>query len=75
MQPSLFERVDSNMRIQREELFGPVLSVIRYRDVEDAIRIANDSPYGLAGAVFGTDRKAALAVAERLETGNAGINQ
>ena len=75
VQPTLFDRVDNNMRIAREEIFGPVLCVIRYRDVEDAIRIANDSPYGLAGAVFGSDRKAALEVAEQLETGNVGINQ
>jgi acyl-CoA reductase-like NAD-dependent aldehyde dehydrogenase len=63
------------MRVAREEIFGPVLCVIRYRNVEEAIRIANDSPYGLAGAVFGEDRKAALDVAERLETGSIGINQ
>ncbi len=75
VQPTLFDRVDNAMRVAREEIFGPVLCVIRYRNVEEAIRIANDSPYGLAGAVFGTDRKAALDVAEQLETGNIGINQ
>lgn len=75
VQPTLFDRVDPSMRIAREEIFGPVLCIIRYRTVEDAIEIANDSPYGLAGAVFGADPKETLAVAERLETGNIGINQ
>jgi len=75
VQPTLFDRVDNSMRVAREEIFGPVLCVIRYHDVDEAIRIANDSPYGLAGAVFGEDRETALAVAERLETGSIGINQ
>jgi aldehyde dehydrogenase (NAD+) len=75
VQPTVFDRVDPTMRIAREEIFGPVLCIIRYKTVEDAIRIANDSPYGLAGAVFGADPKATLAVAEQMETGNVGINQ
>ena len=74
VQPTVFDRVDPSMRIAREEIFGPVLCVLRYKTVDDAVRIANDSPYGLAGAVFGVDVKAALAVAERMETGNVGIN-
>jgi acyl-CoA reductase-like NAD-dependent aldehyde dehydrogenase len=75
VQPTVFDRVDNQMRIAREEIFGPVLSILTYRSVDEAVHIANDSPYGLAGAVFGADPKATLAVAQRLETGNVGINQ
>ncbi|HKP06110.1 MAG TPA: aldehyde dehydrogenase family protein [Microbacterium sp.] len=74
VQPTVFDQVDPQMRIAREEIFGPVLSVLTYRDVDDAIRIANDSPFGLAGAVFGEDEDAATAVARRIDSGNIGIN-
>jgi acyl-CoA reductase-like NAD-dependent aldehyde dehydrogenase len=50
VRPTVFTHVDNRMRIAREEIFGPVLVVIPYDDIEDAIRIANDSPYGLAGS-------------------------
>lgn len=75
VQPTVFDTVTNDMRIAQEEIFGPVLCIIPYDTVDDAVRMANDSPYGLAGAVFGEDRDAALAVAERLDTGNIGINQ
>ena len=75
VQPTVFDHVEPSMRIAREEIFGPVLSIISYKTVGDAIRIANNSPYGLAGVVFGADPKVTLAVAEQLETGSIGINQ
>ncbi len=52
MKPTLFVDVDNSMTIAREEIFGPVLVVIPYEDDDDAVRIANDSPYGLAGFVL-----------------------
>ena len=72
--PAVFRDVTPDMRIAQEEIFGPVLSVLPYTDVDDAIRIANDSRYGLAGSVFGADEDRALEVARRIETGNIGIN-
>lgn len=74
IEPTVFSHVTPDMTIAREEIFGPVLSIIPYRDIDDAVAIANDSPYGLAATVFGVDEARATAVAERLETGNVGIN-
>ena len=62
------------MRSSREEIFGPVASVISYRDVDDAIRIANDSNYGLSGAVFTADVARGVELAERMQTGTVAIN-
>ena len=73
-QPTIFGDVENAMRIAQEEIFGPVLSVIRYESVEEAIRIANDSIYGLAGAVWSRDIPRALWVAGRLRTGTVWIN-
>jgi acyl-CoA reductase-like NAD-dependent aldehyde dehydrogenase len=61
--------------IAREEIFGPVLTVIGYDDVDDAVRIANDSPYGLGGTVWSEDLERAAAVARRVRAGAVGINQ
>jgi len=61
------------MTIAQEEIFGPVLAVIAYDDDEHAIRIANDSKYGLSGGVFG-DEKRATAIARRIRTGSIGVN-
>jgi aldehyde dehydrogenase (NAD+) len=72
--PTIFADVDPDSRIAQEEIFGPVLSVIPYRDEEEAIRIANGTPYGLAGAVWSSDVEHALAVARRLRTGQVDIN-
>jgi aldehyde dehydrogenase (NAD+) len=73
--PTVFGDVDNRMRICREEIFGPVLSVIRYRDVEEAIRLANDSIYGLAGSVWSTDTARAMAVVRRLKSGLCWVNE
>jgi acyl-CoA reductase-like NAD-dependent aldehyde dehydrogenase len=72
--PSLFVDVDNSMTIAREEIFGPVLAVIRYEDEEEAIRIANDSPYGLAGFVLSSSLDRSTAVARRLRVGTIGLN-
>ena len=72
--PTLFADVDNSMTIAQEEIFGPVLSVIAYEDEDDAVRIANDSPYGLAGNVMSGSLDHALAVAKRLRAGFIGIN-
>jgi aldehyde dehydrogenase (NAD+) len=62
------------MAIAREEIFGPVLAVIAYDDEEDAVRIANDSDYGLSGSVWSASEDRALAVARRIRTGTINVN-
>ncbi|HYI61457.1 MAG TPA: aldehyde dehydrogenase family protein [Acidimicrobiales bacterium] len=74
VRPTVFAGVDNSMRIAQEEIFGPVLTVIPYDDVDDAVRIANDSPYGLSGGVWGADKDRAQAVARRLRTGQVEVN-
>ena len=75
VRPTVFAEVDNRMRIAREEIFGPVLSVIAYRDDADAVRIANDSDYGLSGSVWTADHERGLDVARQVRTGSFGINQ
>jgi acyl-CoA reductase-like NAD-dependent aldehyde dehydrogenase len=72
--PTIFSQVKNSMTIAREEIFGPVLSILPYRDEDDAVAIANDSPYGLSGYVSSADPARARAVARRLRTGNVHIN-
>ncbi|MFE0633397.1 aldehyde dehydrogenase [Streptomyces sp. NPDC058864] len=72
--PTVFADVDNGMRIAQEEIFGPVLVVIAYDDEDDAVRIANDSDYGLSGGVWSADPERALAVARRLRTGTVTVN-
>ncbi|WP_432975865.1 aldehyde dehydrogenase family protein [Dactylosporangium sp. CA-233914] len=72
--PVIFTGVDPDAAIAQEEIFGPVLSIIRYHDEDDAVRIANATKYGLAGAVWSASREHALAVARRLRTGQVDIN-
>jgi len=74
VKPTVFADVDNSMKIAQEEIFGPVLSVISYDDVDQAVDIANDSPYGLSGGVWGADAEAAKAVARRVRTGQLDIN-
>jgi aldehyde dehydrogenase (NAD+) len=74
VKPTVFVNVSNDMTIAREEIFGPVLSVIAYDSDEDAIRIANDSNYGLHGAILGTDLPRARRVASRLRAGRVVIN-
>jgi aldehyde dehydrogenase (NAD+) len=75
VRPTVFADVDNGQRIAREEIFGPVLCVIPYDDEDDAVRIANDSDYGLAGSVWTSDTAHGLDVARRVRTGTLGINQ
>ncbi|MEV6932214.1 aldehyde dehydrogenase family protein [Dactylosporangium sp. NPDC051485] len=72
--PVVFAGVDPDAAIAQEEVFGPVLSIIRYRDEDDAARIANATRYGLAGAVWSADRDHALAFARRMRTGQVDVN-
>jgi len=74
VKPTVFANVSNSMTIAREEIFGPVLSIIGYTDVDDAVAIANDTEYGLAGGVWGTDTDKALEVAKRLRTGQVDMN-
>ncbi|GAB7146086.1 aldehyde dehydrogenase [Mycobacterium riyadhense] len=74
VRPTLFTDATNQMRIAREEIFGPVLTVLTYQDEDDAIRIANDSDYGLAGSVWTADTAHGLEIAARVRTGTYGIN-
>ncbi|AWK74396.1 aldehyde dehydrogenase [Rhodococcus oxybenzonivorans] len=74
VEPTIFADVDNSMTIAREEIFGPVLCVIPYDSVDEAIKIANDSDYGLAGSVYTTDVEKGLEVAAQVRTGTYGIN-
>jgi acyl-CoA reductase-like NAD-dependent aldehyde dehydrogenase len=75
VQPTVFAGVKPDDVIAREEIFGPVLAVIPYEGVDDAVAIANDSDYGLGGTVWTSDHERGLAVAKRIQTGTIGINQ
>ncbi|OAJ55028.1 aldehyde dehydrogenase [Paraburkholderia ginsengiterrae] len=74
VRPTVFSDVRNDMTIAREEIFGPVLSIIAYRDTEDAIRIANDTPYGLQAYVCSSDATRASAVASQIEAGRVLVN-
>ena len=75
VRPTVFADVDNRMRIAQEEIFGPVLAVIPYDGVDEAVRIANDSEYGLAGSVWTADEDAGREVARRVRTGTYGVNK
>ncbi|NVJ69109.1 MAG: aldehyde dehydrogenase family protein, partial [Alphaproteobacteria bacterium] len=74
VKPTVFANVTPDMTIAREEVFGPVLAIMGYEDEDDAVRIANDSPYGLSGAVQSSDLERARKVASRMRTGMVYIN-
>jgi aldehyde dehydrogenase (NAD+) len=74
VRPTVFSHVTNDMTIAREEIFGPVLSIIGYKDEEEAVRIANDTPYGLAGYVSSGDTERARRVARRIRAGNVNLN-
>jgi len=74
VKPTVFANVDNNMTVAREEIFGPVISILGYEDEEQAIEIANDTDYGLAGYVSSGDMDHATAVARRIRAGQVAIN-
>ena len=74
LEPTIFCGVDNSMRIAREEIFGPVLSVLPFNDEDEAVRIANDSPYGLGGAIYSADTAKAVEMAKRIRTGQVNVN-
>jgi aldehyde dehydrogenase (NAD+) len=73
-EPTILTDVDPDANIAQEEVFGPVLTVLRYRDDDDAVAIANNSRYGLSGAVWGTDVDRAVDIARRIRTGQVSVN-
>jgi aldehyde dehydrogenase (NAD+) len=75
VEPTIFADADNTMTIAREEIFGPVVTVIPYEDEDDAVTIANDSDYGLSGSVWGPDAEHAKDVARRIRSGSVAINQ
>lgn len=75
VRPTLFADADNSMRIAREEIFGPVLTVLPYADTDEAVAIANDSDYGLAGSVWTEDSDRGVDIAGRIRTGTFGVNQ
>jgi aldehyde dehydrogenase (NAD+) len=74
VRPTVFADVTTDMTIAQEEIFGPVLAIMPYDDEDDAVRIANDSIYGLSGAVQSADVERATAFARRIRTGQVAIN-
>lgn len=74
IEPTVIAGLTNDARPAREEIFGPVLTVIAHDGDDDAVRIANDSPYGLSGTVFGADPDRAAAIAARLRVGTVNVN-
>jgi aldehyde dehydrogenase (NAD+) len=74
LEPTIFSHVRNDHRIAREEIFGPVVSVIPFKDEDELVRIANDSTYGLGGAIYARDTARAVELAKRLRTGVVWIN-
>jgi aldehyde dehydrogenase (NAD+) len=74
VRPTIFADVKNGMAIAQEEIFGPVLVIIPYRTIDEAVAIANDTPYGLSAYVQGADKSRALAVARRIRAGNVHVN-
>jgi len=74
VRPTVLADVTPEMTVAREEIFGPVITILRYRDVDEAVDLANNTPFGLGGIVFSADEDAAYRVARRMDTGSVGIN-
>lgn len=74
VEPTVLADVTPRMRVAREEIFGPVVTIMRYDSVDEAVEIANDTDFGLGGIVFGSDEEAAFTVADRMDTGSVGVN-
>jgi aldehyde dehydrogenase (NAD+) len=74
IEPTVFADVTASMRISREEIFGPVICILRYEGLDEAISLANNTEFGLGGTVFSTSAPAAMQVAQQLDTGSVGIN-
>jgi len=74
VQPTIFSNVKNDMTIAREEIFGPVISIIEYETVEQAIEIANDTPYGLAASVFAKDKTLGVEIAKQIDAGMVYVN-
>jgi betaine-aldehyde dehydrogenase len=74
LRPTVLDGCSNDMRVSREEIFGPVVSVITFRDEDEAIRLANDTPYGLSGSLWTRDGARQLRVARALRTGAIGVN-
>jgi aldehyde dehydrogenase (NAD+) len=74
VQPTVFDRVTPEMRIAREEIFGPVLSVIRVKDFDEAMQVANDSEFGLSSSIFSNDAARIFRFVDEIETGMTHIN-
>jgi len=74
VEPTLLAAVTNSMRVAQEEIFGPVIALIPYDNVDEAVRLANDSPYGLSGSVWSADVDAAIGVARRIRTGMVSVN-
>ncbi len=74
VEPTMFTDVDNSMTIAQEEIFGPVLVVIAFEDDDDAVRIANESTYGLGGAVYSDSLERAMSIARRVRTGSLNVN-
>jgi acyl-CoA reductase-like NAD-dependent aldehyde dehydrogenase len=74
IEPTVFAAVDERMKIAQEEIFGPVVSIIGYDTLDDAVRIANGTPFGLHGAIYTADVEEGFAVARRIRSGSVTIN-
>lgn len=74
IQPTVLADVTPEMRVAREEIFGPVITILKYSDVNEAISMANNTEFGLGGIVFGSDHNKAQEVAEAMNTGSVGLN-
>ena len=74
IEPTVIAGLDNNAKVAREEIFGPVLTVIAHDGDDDAVRIANDSPYGLSGTVFSADEERAAGIAARMRVGTVNVN-